>query len=88
MAGMNMINATSKTSSDWNWTGGTFNFDATVQFHQLVVDGTRADKVVINAGFTDSGTAILNGHTYEVYNQAASHVQLLIDQSIDRTQVL
>jgi hypothetical protein len=30
----------------------------------------------------------MNGHNYEVYNQAASHVQLLIDQSINRTQVI
>jgi hypothetical protein len=30
----------------------------------------------------------MNGHTYEVYNHANSHVQLLIDQSINRSSVM
>ncbi len=85
---MNLINASTKTASDWNWSGGTYSFGAIEQRHKLVVDGTSADKVIINGGFTDSGTAILNGHTYEVYNQATNHVQLLIDQSINRTAVM
>jgi Ca2+-binding RTX toxin-like protein len=88
MTGLNMINAGTKTSSNWNWSGGSYSFATTEQRHQLVVDGTSADKVIINGGFTDSGTAILNGHTYEVYNQATNHVQLLIDQSINRTAVM
>jgi hypothetical protein len=32
-------------------------------------------------------TAVMNGHTYEVYNQGL-YAQLLIDQSINRTSVI
>ena len=88
ITGMNLINAITKASSDWNWTGGTYNFATTELNHQLVIDGTSVDKVITSGGFVDMGTAFMNGHTYEVYNQAASHVQLLIDQSINRTQVI
>ena len=56
--------------------------------HQLVIDGTSVDQVITSGEFVDMGTAFMNGHTYEVYNQAASHVQLLIDKSINRTQVI
>jgi hypothetical protein len=88
ITGMNLINAITKASTDWNWTGGTYNFATTEMNHQLVIDGTSVDKVITSGGFVDMGTAFMNGHTYEVYNQAASHVQLLIDQSINRTQVI
>jgi hypothetical protein len=88
MAGMNLINATSKSSADWNWSGGTYMFGTTEQRHQLVVDGTGLDHVVSSGGFVDTGkTAILNGHTYEVYNHGMD-AQLLIEQSIHRTVVL
>jgi hypothetical protein len=89
LTGMNLINSSTKTSGDWNWTGGTYNFGAIEQRHQLVIDGTSADTVVTSGGFTDTNqTAVMNGHTYEVYNHANSHVQLLIDQSINRSGVM
>jgi YD repeat-containing protein len=47
-----------------------------------------ADQVVSTGGFVDTGrTAILKGHTYEVYNQG-NYVQMLIDQTISRSAVL
>ena len=75
MAGMNLFNS-------GNVTGGTYVFGAIEARHQLVVDGSAADSVVANGGFSDSGqTAIINGHTYEVYNQG-SYAQLLVDQAV------
>jgi hypothetical protein len=71
-----------------NVTGGSFHFAVVESRHQLVIDGTSADKVVTSGGFTDTNqTAVMNGHTYEVYNQTAGHAQLLIDQSINRSAV-
>jgi hypothetical protein len=61
------------------WTGGRLSAG---------LDKAQAGVVATSGGFFDMGTAFMNGHTYEVYNQAASHVQLLIDQSINRTQVI
>jgi len=43
---------------------------------------------VSSGGFVDTGlTAIINGHSYEVYNHN-NDAQLLIDQAINRTAVL
>jgi hypothetical protein len=81
MTGMNVFNSS-------NVTGGSFNFGAIQTRHQLLVDGTSADRVLTSGGFTDTHqTATMNGHTYEVYNQG-NFAQLLIDQSINRSQVL
>ncbi len=82
MAGMNLINASSKVAL--GWTGGTYNFGATEARHQVIVDGTGSDHVIMSGGLFDTGlTAIMNGHTYAVYNQG-NFVQLLIDQTVDR----
>jgi len=86
MSGMNLVNAISKASL--GWTGGTYAFAATESRHQLIIDGTTLDQVVSTGGFRDTGqTAIMNGHTYEVYNQG-SYAQLLIDLSINRSSVM
>ena len=86
MSGMNLINANSKAAL--GWTGGTYLFAATETRHQLIIDGSSADQVLSTGGFVDTGkTAVMNGHTYEVYNQG-NYAQLLIDQSINRQQVL
>lgn len=54
----------------------------------MVIDGSSNDKVVTTGGFSDTHqTAILNGHTYEVYNQGNA-AQLLIDMNINRSAVL
>ncbi|RFO96304.1 hypothetical protein DIC66_13405 [Rhodoferax lacus] len=86
MSGMNLVNASSKGSL--GWTSGTYSFGTTESRHQLIIDGTSADRVVTSGGFVDTGTtAVMNGHTYEVYNQG-NFAQLLIDQSINRQSVL
>jgi hypothetical protein len=69
-------------------TGGSYLFDATESRHQLLVTGDATDQLTATGGFVDTGlTAILNGHTYEVYNQG-NFAQLLVEQSIHRTVVL
>jgi hypothetical protein len=56
--------------------------------HQLMVNGDAADTLTVTGGFVDTGlTAIINGHTYEVYNQGIA-AQLLVEQSINRTAVM
>jgi hypothetical protein len=75
MAGMNLFNS-------GNVTGGTYVFGAVEARHQLIVDGNAADSVITTGGFADSGqTAIINGHTYEVYNQGL-YAQLLVEQGV------
>jgi hypothetical protein len=74
MADLNHFNSS-------NMSGGTYQFAAVEQRHQVVIDGTSADRVVTSGGFSSAGTAIMNGHTYVVYNQGLS-AQLLIDQTI------
>jgi hypothetical protein len=82
MAGMNLINATSKSSADWNWSGGTYVFGASEQYHQLVVNGSSTDTLNLNQEFYDTGkTAILNGNTYEVYNGNRA-TQVLVQQGV------
>jgi hypothetical protein len=69
-------------------TGGTYAFDTTESRHQLLVAGDATDQLTTSGGFVDTGrTAIMNGHTYEVYNQG-SFAQLLVEQSINRTAVV
>jgi hypothetical protein len=85
LSGMNLINAASKAGL--GWTGGTYTFGATESRHQMIVDGGSNDNVFTTGGFTDSGlTAIINGHTYEVYNQG-SYAQLLIETAMNRAGV-
>jgi uncharacterized protein YaaQ len=69
-------------------TGGTYNFAADAARHQLMVAGDAADQLTTTGGFIDTGlTAIVNGHTYEVYNQG-SFAQLLVEQAMNRTAVV
>jgi Ca2+-binding RTX toxin-like protein len=76
MAGMNLFNSGNVSA------GGTYQFGTTEARHQLLVDGTALDSVIASGGFTDTmQTAIINGHTYEVYNQG-SYAQLLVQQGV------
>jgi hypothetical protein len=75
MAGMNLFN-------DGNgWTG----LGATVQRHQLVVDGTAADTVnlLLAEGWTLSGSVSNGGNTYNIYNTGTNAGQLVIDNNIN-----
>jgi Ca2+-binding RTX toxin-like protein len=80
MAGMNLFNDSSKAGL--GWTGGTYSFAVTETRHQLLVSGNATDQLTTSGGFTDTGlTAVINGHTYEVYNQG-SYAQLLVQQGV------
>ena len=56
-----------------NVKGGTCYSEAMEGRHQLLIDGNSADTVKVIAGFSDTHpTAIIQGHTYEVYNKGRS----------------
>ena len=83
VSGINFVN-----SGIAGLTGGSYNFATDVSRHQLIVSGDATDSLVTSGGFVDTGlTAIISGHTYEVYNQS-TFAQLLVDQSMNRTAVL
>jgi Ca2+-binding RTX toxin-like protein len=85
-ADTNVINAGNKVSL--GWTGGTYIFSATEARHQMVVDGTSADSMVLYGNFVDTGaTAIMNGHTYKVYNDGTI-AQVFVDQTVATTTPL
>jgi len=68
--------------------GGSYHFVNDVARHQLIISGDATDSLVSSGGFVDTGlTAIINAHSYEVYNHN-NDAQLLIDQAINRTAVL
>jgi hypothetical protein len=83
MSGMNLFN------NGNGWTG----LGATVQRHQLVIDGTSADTVQVVGGsnWTQAGTvsSSISGasQTYNVWNHNSSAAQLLMDADI-RHEVL
>jgi hypothetical protein len=69
-------------------TGGSYSFATNETRHQLMVTGDAADQISVSGGFVDTGlTAVISGHTYEVYNHGTD-AQLLIEQSINRSAVL
>ncbi len=87
MSGMNLINSSTKAAL--GWTGGTYAFGSTENRHQLIIDGKAGDVVNSTGGFMDtSQTAVMNSHTYEVYNSTNGMAQLLIDLTVTRTSVL
>ncbi|MGE0100340.1 MAG: hypothetical protein AB7S86_18525, partial [Hydrogenophaga sp.] len=68
------------------WTG----LGASVQRHQLVIDGDAGDSVT-SSGWTDTGgTVSYGGQTYAVYNSTAASTlaQLLVDVDITYTAVV
>jgi methionine-rich copper-binding protein CopC len=74
MAGMNLFNA----GNGWTALG------ATVNRHQMVVDGNAGDVLNASGTWNDAGTITVGGKTYAVYNDQASATQLLVDTSITR----
>ena len=74
MAGMNVFNAGN------GWT----DLGATVQKHQLLIDGNAGDVLNASGTWTDSGTTTVGGQTYTIYNDQASATQLLVDTDITR----
>jgi hypothetical protein len=91
MAGMNLFN----TGNGWsNVDAGAFDLGASVQRHQLVVDGAAGDVVDVAGGasWTLAGTvsSSISGatQTYNVWNHNSSAAQMLIDSDIARNSVL
>ena len=96
MAAMNSFN----TSNGWNNAIGTA-FGASVQKHQLLIDGSSNDvvRILLSAGWTrsqtvngSSDTIIHTGsdglqHTYYLYNSASGNAQLVIDTHIVTTAI-
>jgi Ca2+-binding RTX toxin-like protein/alpha-tubulin suppressor-like RCC1 family protein len=73
MAGMNLFN----NGNGWSGLG------TIVQKHQLVIDGNAGDTVQVNGAWTNSGSTVSNGgHTYAVFNAAATAAQLLINTRV------
>jgi len=68
-------------------TGGSYHFGTTESRHQMIVSGDNNDTITTTGGFTDTHqTAIISGHTYEVYKQG-SYAQLLIETAMSRVGV-
>jgi hypothetical protein len=85
MAGMNLFH----TGNGWSNDTGT-PLGASVQRHQLVIDGTTTTDnalkdvvAVVGSGWTQAGTVTNSGTTYEVWNHTNA-AQLLIDTDIIR----
>ncbi len=77
MAGFNLYN----TANGWTNTSGT-PLTASVQRHQLVVDGTSADTIVATDTWSYAGTVSNSGKTYDVYNSTTSMSQILVDSAV------
>ena len=75
MAGFNSYN------SGNGWVG----LAASVQRHQLVVDGTSADTLASTDAWSYAGTATNGGKTYNVYNSITSMSQIIVDSSVKNT---
>ncbi len=71
MSGMNLFN------SGNGWTG----LAASVAKHQIIVEGTAADTLVINAGngvWANGGAVTYGAATYNVYDNVDSNSQILV----------
>ncbi|CAN1497043.1 VCBS repeat [Burkholderiaceae bacterium] len=83
MAGFNLIR-TGSVSADGNmWTGSALG--TTTKFHQLVVNGTASDTLVLSpdAGFwTNAGTANNGTDNYTVYQNAGTNSQVLVKSGV------
>ena len=78
MSAMNLFNKST------GWTGADFDTNATIPFHQLVVDGQSSDTVnLIDGGWTKTSALVMNANqSYDAYVSANHAVQLLIKTGI------
>ena len=78
MSAMNLFNKST------GWTGADFDTNATIPFHQLVVDGQSLDTVnLIDGGWTKTSALVMNANqSYDAYVSANHAVQLLIKTGI------
>ncbi len=71
ISGMNLFN------SGAGWTG----LAASVSKHQIIIEGGATDTLTINEGpgtFTNTGTAMYGGNTYNIYENVASNAQVIV----------
>ena len=83
MAGMNSFN----TSNGWSNVDTGTALGASVQKHQLVIDGTLSDRLNLRGGWTlatDTVNSSASGllQSYKVYNSVLGNAQLLVDADI------
>jgi hypothetical protein len=87
MAGFNQIRIGSTSADGKTWTnlnGGTA-LATTTRFHQMVIDGGSNDTVALtaNGGAWANVGAVSNGTAqYTVYQNTATHSQLLVQQGV------
>ena len=76
--------------NSWN-SGNGWSLGASVQKHQLVIDGSNNDGVSLVGSWNSAGTATrtLNGamQNYNVYNSTTGNAQLLIQSAISAATV-
>jgi hypothetical protein len=78
MSGMNLFN----TGNGWSNSAAT-PLSATVQRHQMVVDGDSTDTIrLIDGNWVNNGSAISGGVTYNIYNDTSSASQLLVRSGV------
>ena len=83
MAGMNNFN----TGNGWNNVGAGTALSASVQRHQLLIDGTVLDVLHLTERWILQSGQVTNSasgsvKTYKVYNSSSSTAQLLVDNNI------
>ncbi|OYU12238.1 MAG: hypothetical protein CFE38_07020, partial [Comamonadaceae bacterium PBBC1] len=84
MADFNSIHTGTASDDGKTWTnvGAGTALSATTQFHQVVVEGTAADTLNLSAGFTLVGTVFNGTANYNVYQNTATHSQVIADSAI------
>ena len=87
-AAANTLTLTAKDVNDmagfnsYNSGNGWAGLAASVQRHQLRVDGTSADILASTDAWSYAGTATNGGKTYSVYNSISSMSQIIVDSTV------
>ena len=82
------------TGNGWTPTGVVTGFDGSVNYHQMIVDGTSADTLRIYPTYVkESGTVTYAGNAttagiYDVYTNAAFRSQVLVKQGVQVTPTM
>jgi VCBS repeat-containing protein len=86
MAGFNVIHTGSVSADGNTWTNVTGSaLSAITQYHQLVVDGTAADSVVLAAdlgAWVNVGTVSDGTSNYTLYQNAGTNSQVLVKTGV------
>ena len=86
MAGMNLIRTGSVSADGKTWTNVSGSaLSATSKFHQLVVDGTSSDNLILapsNGFWVNVGTASNGSGTYTVYQNTRMNSQIFVSNGV------